>query len=632
MNKCFLRGVDLHVRRDMQLGRWTDGERENWNWFFVPRTQIIFHRLPNRWRVFKRQGRGRLGRSSIYRYHNDAFSLPNTATRCTIYKDNRNRIHLSGFGRDGPTITWNLNPPHTILDDVNVRGNEIDILDAIRQGKAKIVSDGSFLAEAELGTASWILEGSKGNYIIGQHETPGDLQYQCAHRSEMFGLLGGILTANALCKANGITSGTITAKCDGEGTILIVQWLHDITNNSRQHYDLIHSIKEAIDVSPLTWTFEHIDGHQDDYLSYSQLDRWAQLNVIVDDAAKRKLTNILTKNSRLGHRITIPYTHCAVKWKGAKTYHSTISSHLSKNLASEINKLRLQQYWEKKKNIGELSIEHVDWKHLEKSSKTYKKGRWLAKFVSGICGVGSMLLLWKHQNHSSCPRCGENDEDTQHVLQCEQPAAKDKWKEAIEDLRVWMEAQEAAPDLSNAICKGLDNWKNNNPTLTRMYSFNPAIREAMIEQEGIGWGNLICGFATKKWRSIQTYHMAEHSSRKSPNLWMARLQWRIWEIAWTMWLHRNDHLHHDGKTIHFQEAAAIDSEIQREIDTGLAGLPTTYQYLFNMTPQNRIRQPISSKQEWLTTLWAARDHYTPAASNRCIIASAFYTRWKTRMK
>ena len=170
------------------------------------------------------------------------------------------------------------------------------------------------------------------------------------------------------------------------------------------------------------------------------------------------------------------------------------------------------------------------------------------------------------------------------------------------------------------------------PPTTRMYSFNKEIREAMVEQGGIGWDNLICGFATKKWHSIQKSHMAEQGSRKSPKLWMARFQWRIWEIAWTMWLHRNEHLHHDGKTIHFREAAAIDSEIQRESEVGLAGLPASYQYLFITTPQHRIRQPISSKQEWLTTLWAARDHHTPAVSDRCDIASAFYLRWKKRMK
>ena len=502
IKKCFLRGVELHVKATMQLGRWTDGERENWNWFFVTRTQRLFQRLPHRWRVFTRQGRGRPGQSPIYCYHNDSFSLPTNATRCTVHRDNRNQIHLSGFGREGPTINWNLPTPHTILDDVQVRGDANDILESIRQGRGKVVSDGSYLEEEDIGTASWILEGSKNNYVIGQHETPGDRQYQCSHRSEMFGLLGGILTTNALCEAHGITDGTITAKCDGEGTILIVQWLHAVTNNSRKHHDLIHSIKEALAVSPLTWTFEHIDGHQDDHMSYSQLDRWAQLNVIVDAAAKKKLTNILRHNTRKGHEICIPYTHCTVKWKGYKAYHSNVCSHLSKTLADDINKLRLRQYWEARKNIGELSAEHVDWKHLEKSSTSYKKGKWLAKFVSGICGVGSMLMLWKHQNHSSCPRCGEDNEDTQHVIQCGQPAAIDKWKGAIEDLRIWMENQDAAPDLSNAICKGLDNWKNGKPPTTRMYSFNRAIREAMVEQGGIGWDNLICGFATKKWHSI----------------------------------------------------------------------------------------------------------------------------------
>jgi hypothetical protein len=115
-----------------------------------------------------------------------------------------------------------------------VTGCTQNIIDSLINGTARAVSDGSYIRDKGVGTAGWIIEGSiEGNQLKGQYETPGSTQSQCSHRSEMWGMLGIIMTTNEFCTRHNITRGSITAKCDGEGTIKILQWLHSITKNSR---------------------------------------------------------------------------------------------------------------------------------------------------------------------------------------------------------------------------------------------------------------------------------------------------------------------------------------------------------------------------------------------------------------
>ena len=174
---------------------------EGWNWFFVLATQKLYQRLPNRWRVHRRQGRGRIGAQSPFVYMSDAFSMPPQAIRCTVFEDPRGRLRLQGSGRDGDTIN-RMNQTHqTILNNNTIRGDVFNIIQSIQEGTTKSVSDGSFVDEESVGSAGWIIEGSnKGNQIRGQSETPGSKESQCSHRSEIWGILGIVMSVNALCE------------------------------------------------------------------------------------------------------------------------------------------------------------------------------------------------------------------------------------------------------------------------------------------------------------------------------------------------------------------------------------------------------------------------------------------------
>jgi len=69
------------------------------------------------------------------------------------------------------------------------------LIQAIREGRAKRLSDGSFQKDTS-GTALWILAADEDDKTleIGSLVTPGDPVIHCSHRSELSGtMLGSIL-------------------------------------------------------------------------------------------------------------------------------------------------------------------------------------------------------------------------------------------------------------------------------------------------------------------------------------------------------------------------------------------------------------------------------------------------------
>ena len=98
-------------------------------------------------------------------------------------------------------------------------------------------------------------------------------------------------------------------------------------------------------------------------------------------------------------------------------------------------------------------------------------------------------------------------------------------------------------------------------------------------------------FISKQWRLIQYELSSNIESMKSPNLWITRIQHKIWEIAWELSQHRNQFLYNDRSTIHFQEMAAIDNAITEEYMMGVGRLPVNNK----VEPFLNLFEPVTQK-------------------------------------
>ena len=143
--------------------------------------------------------------------------------------------------------------------------------------------------------------------------------------------------------------------------------------------------------------------------------------------------------------------------------------------------------------------------------------------------------------------------------------------------------------------------------LIRIMPINNILKEAVQEQNAIGWFQFIEGFWSTKWRQCITQHLNLSKSMKSPLLLLSKTQRRIWMIAWNMWMNRNTTLHKAKKSIHPNDITSLHKEIEYELSLGSDTLPTTYHHLFNFTPDDMKAKPNDIKLIWLYSVWSTRE-------------------------
>lgn len=401
-----------------------------------------------------------------------------------------------------------------------------------------------------------------------------------------------------------------------------------------KNYDLVYAIKQCIDRCNFEVEFLHVKGHQDDDVEYENLDRWAQLNVDADTLAKERMTEIInTTSPSLDYRL--PFDRCIVKW--TNKFHQTyrIGSNLLNTLKHHLGSKKIRKYWIRKKKFPEYCEREIDWELKERTAKGQSANmtRFIAKWCTGICGVGKMLVRYKHQTYDNCPLCNHEGEDTDHVLRCQHVGAKETWTKHITKLKTWMETNEGNLDLIQALIDNLNAWRNRTPFPDHAFDDN-LVNQALLRQDEIGWRGALDGFLSNKWREAQHQYLHSIKSRRKSLYWMSRVQRLIWELVFAMWNHRNNHLHGDNDKLHQVELRALDQETQNEWNAGLNGLNRRdYGNLFKGSLQQRLDANINDKRMWLATVWMAREAHQEGTRRNINRASLdFCVRWGRRLR
>ena len=101
------------------------------------------------------------------------------------------------------------------IEDWGITGNEAAVVEAITQGKALAVTDGSY--KDNWGTAALVISDPSGvNKIWARHVTPGEDRTQSAPRSETGGMYGIMVMLKAIEEQYDITEGEVTVSCDND--------------------------------------------------------------------------------------------------------------------------------------------------------------------------------------------------------------------------------------------------------------------------------------------------------------------------------------------------------------------------------------------------------------------------------
>jgi hypothetical protein len=217
----------------------------------------------------------------------------------------------------------------------------------------------------------------------------------------------------------------------------------------------------------------------------------------------------------------------------------------------------MKQYFHKKHRIHGSEFQNVDWEAMERATRrtTKARHRWIVKHAAGICAVNKIMMKRGSTTTTDCPRCGEH-ETSNHVTQCQQPAATEVWNKSIGELQEWLLSANTDPAITNAICEGLAGWHQALPII-------PTDQATTKQQNSIGWGVFLEGGVGTEWQNAQSRYFCESGSPQRGLRWTVALILKLWQVAWNMWEHRNSILHEQKlqlelETINIQVGVMIE--------------------------------------------------------------------------
>ena len=167
--------------------------------------------------------------------------------------------------------------------------------DRIRNRMASIVLDGSFNCTSPIGpvrTSAVILAPStnvyhKPHWVKGCNWVTGPSS-QSAYRNELAGVIASLTILDIIVRYNSITEGEVTFALDGLTAMEEAGGDWPLSFDQKC-FNYLQIIRAWIKLSPVTFTFRHVKGHQTNKVAYNQLDWWGRRNKDVDKEAKNFL-------------------------------------------------------------------------------------------------------------------------------------------------------------------------------------------------------------------------------------------------------------------------------------------------------------------------------------------------------
>ena len=148
----------------------------------------------------------------------------------------------------------------------------------------------------------------------------------------------------------------------------------------------------------------------------------------------------------------------------------------------------MKEYWVKKERVPAQLVDSLNYTALARcmTALDFTKQRFISKWISNITPNGKNMIRWENQYKGNCPFCNDKDEDNQHILECKDENAKEKWNEALSKLLKKFKRLDTCRYLKRALKKELMAWKlDKQPQLSESYP--EKLREVIIKQREIGW-------------------------------------------------------------------------------------------------------------------------------------------------
>ena len=518
-----------------------------------------------------------------------------------------------------------------LMENISVATNLSSFAESFKHGNVIAVSDGS--EKCRKGAAAAVLHcKTTGQRIKASSMVPGNKQDQTSHRSELVGILLIVKIVAMLHTECDLSGSSITFGLDNDEARKAVMAV-DHPSVKKPDYDLIYDIRQRMAALPITFLSRWIEGHQDDKnKDYDSMDLWTLLNIEMDiDAGIHREAHAHEPTEN----IPFPNEKVTIWIDDKKLAHFdkhelyTIVHGRAYNQPNDKRTWSCQQFWKSRENLSDTAISNIHWQALGKAFRKYSQGkqRWLVKHSTGQCGVGRMHLRRQYQDHSQCPRCGQPDETTQHVIQCHSNSATTEWNIRITALSQWLTKHHTNTFLHTAILQRLQEWRTSAPR--RGISGPAAIRITIDHQDQIGWWPFLLGRVHQSFESCMDAHFQSNKFRNTGRPWLSNLITQLWDLQFLMWEHRNAIEHSDMTPAKQLQLDVLRTQAVEELGIGCATLLPTDKHLFEDGDRTSNLNLVEMKQ-WLLEVRQAREaanHVFTQRQRSAARARAFMRDW-----
>ena len=502
-----------------------------------------------------------------------------------------------------------------LIDHIDVPDDECEaIAQSIREGSARAVSDGSYYEQYKIGASAFVIsafphdEGKTDNntQLWGKNWVPGNPSIQSAYRSELAGIIGVLSTLEFIVNHFHIETGSITLALDGESALKAARgdWKLQI---QRPDFDFLQEIHNRVHLLPIHINWYWVRGHQDDYVTYSQLDWWAQRNSDVDEIAKQ---------------FALQCYHASTPQTPIRLFHETWSmttnnvkeSSISKNSMYEaIVQSKIIRYWETHHDTPINKVSEVDWESGSKAIKRLplSKQRWAAKFASGSIGNNHMRAKRGEIVSPQCQLCNASIEKSSHILCCPNQDATIFATDNIQDKMQTAFDSTSTPDyISKAILKILLDLRRGRPIRPSDFDI-PELQSAIqSQQDNIGWTNFLLGKWSLRWRHVIQSYYDSISSKCSAKRWVTAIIHKLLLVSWDSWDFRNNKINEPQGINDTHQHNRLNAQIQEAFLATTEGMHPSSHHLINDFPMDiRFKMSLTAKQLWLKSVRLARDTY-----------------------
>jgi len=652
LTKCFLAPGSKTLQLHKPLGQWKQESLQSWTWQHSPSTNTL-------WNVPASQCYNKPGRSlsvgTVFAPCNGVHTMPIDLLPVDVDATCPDRVELLSFlnqqhipnPEPPPAMALPLTleqarealPPEErwAVDALAASDNGLSFARLLQTDQAIAVSDGSFGDGHS--TSAFILTRRKPRLhrdthpIRGSNTVPGHPTCQDSYRAELGGAMGILTTIQLVCQIHQVQYGALELGLDGEAALKAI-FAPEQPSPAAPAYDLLQAIRAKRATLPITITGRHIKGHQDDHTPRHLLDRWANLNIDMDEAAKARLSSIRTgppmPNQRLApNQVSVSLNGVILpRLQKTQLYDELYSPTILdwwKGVSTDGKRAHHRQYSDQAEPL-------INWDAIGRASSQEPTGmrRWMVKHVSRQCGVGQCLLKRKHQDHDHCPICDEPNEDTTHVLRCPHANATVCWLDQRLALRLWLLKEETDSQLASAIIAHLDAWRSNSPLPKP--SGPQKLRRVLADQTEIGWENFLLGRVSLSMTEYQQTHYTHLHSRKRGSTWTTRLIRKCWHACFQMWENRNS-IKHKGNTMRdIMELRRLRDQVKEQFNLGVRGLGTEDQHLLDCKT-TALSYDLAGTRQWLQRVCNARQCQIRAAErivNRLQKSRLLMKRWLTQ--